>query len=63
MRPDRVVVSAPAFDDDMRLLQRVEDFAVEKRRAMLPERRAGTTLGDMEFMSHILDTGSATRAV
>jgi hypothetical protein len=28
---------------------------------MLPERRAGATLGDMQMMSHMLDTGSATR--
>ena len=30
MRPDSVVVSAPAFDDDLRLLQRVEDFAIKQ---------------------------------
>jgi hypothetical protein len=30
MRSDRVVVSPPAFDDDLRLLQRVEDFAIEQ---------------------------------
>jgi hypothetical protein len=30
-------------------------------RAMLPERRAGATLGDMQMMSRMLDTGSATR--
>jgi hypothetical protein len=31
------------------------------RRAMLPERRAGATLGDMQLGSHLLDTGTATR--
>lgn len=30
-------------------------------RAMLPECRASATLGDMQFMSDMLDTGSATR--
>ena len=30
-------------------------------RAMLAERRASATLGDMQFMSDMLDTGSATR--
>jgi len=30
-------------------------------RAMLAERRAGTTLGDMQMMSDMLDTGTATR--
>src|SRR4028118_1029934 len=30
MRPDGVVVSSPAFDDDLRLLEGVEDLAIEK---------------------------------
>ena len=30
MRPDRVVVTSPAFDDDLRLAQRIEDLAVEQ---------------------------------
>jgi hypothetical protein len=30
MRADGVVVTAPAFDDDLRLFQRVEDFTVEQ---------------------------------
>ena len=30
MWADGVVVTAPAFDDDLRLFQRVEDFAVEQ---------------------------------
>src|SRR5215213_9597520 len=30
VRPDRVVVPPPAFDDDFRLLQRVKDFAIEQ---------------------------------
>src|SRR5450830_840586 len=30
MRADCIVVTAPAFDDDLRLFQRVEDFAVEQ---------------------------------
>jgi hypothetical protein len=28
---------------------------------MLPERRASATLGDMQVMSDVLDTGAATR--
>ena len=31
------------------------------RRAMLPERRTGATLGDMQFISDMLDTGTAAR--
>jgi hypothetical protein len=31
------------------------------RRAMLPERRTGATLGDMQLRSHLLNTGTATR--
>ena len=31
------------------------------RRAMLPERRTGATLGDMQLRSHLLTAGSATR--
>ncbi len=31
------------------------------RRAMLPERRTGTTLGDMQLRSHLLNAGTATR--
>jgi hypothetical protein len=30
MRTDRVVVPPPAFDDDLCLLQRVENFAIEQ---------------------------------
>src|SRR5438045_3029096 len=30
MRPHRVVVTTPAFDDDLHLPQRVEDFAIEQ---------------------------------
>ena len=30
-------------------------------RAMLPERRAGATLGDMQLRSHLLNAGTATR--
>jgi hypothetical protein len=30
MRSDRIVVPAPAFDDDLCLLQRIEDFPVEQ---------------------------------
>jgi hypothetical protein len=33
------------------------------RRAMLPERRAGATLGDMQLGSHMLDIGAATRGI
>jgi hypothetical protein len=31
------------------------------RRAMLPERRTGATLGDMQMRSHLLNAGTATR--
>jgi len=30
VRPDRVEVMSPAFDDDLSLVQRVEDFAIEQ---------------------------------
>jgi hypothetical protein len=30
-------------------------------RAVLPERRTSAALGDMQFMSDMLDTGTATR--
>ena len=35
VRPDGVVVFAPALDQDLRLQQRVEDFAVEQLVAQL----------------------------
>ena len=35
------------------------DFAL--CRAMLPERRTGATLGDIQLRSHLLNAGSATR--
>src|SRR5262245_4014197 len=35
------------------------DFALH--RAMLPERRTGATLGDMQPRSHLLNAGTATR--
>jgi hypothetical protein len=31
------------------------------RRAMLPERRTGATLGEMQLRSHLLNAGTATR--
>jgi hypothetical protein len=34
VRPDRVVVPAPALDDDLGFLERVEDLAVEQ---LVPE--------------------------
>lgn len=37
MRPDRVVVPAPAFDNDLCLAQGVEDFAVEQFIAQPPD--------------------------
>jgi hypothetical protein len=30
MRPDRVVVAPPTFDDGLSLAQRVADFAIEQ---------------------------------
>jgi hypothetical protein len=41
------------------VLTAARDLAL--RRAMLPERRAGATLGDMQLRSHLLDAGTATR--
>ena len=35
MRPDRVVVLAPLFDDDLRFLEAIKDFAVQKLVAQL----------------------------
>src|SRR5438552_3749708 len=37
----------------------VRDLAL--RRAMLPERRTGATLGDTQLRSHLLNAGTATR--
>ena len=37
----------------------VRDLAL--RRAMLPERRTGATLGNMQLRSHLLNAGAATR--
>ena len=37
----------------------VRDLAL--RRAMLPERRTGATLGDVQLRSHLLNAGTATR--
>src|SRR5215471_9696988 len=41
------------------VLTTARDLAL--RRAMLPERRAGATLGHMELRSHLLNAGTATR--
>ena len=41
------------------VLTTARDLAL--RRAMLPERRTGATLGDMQLRSHLLDAGTATR--
>jgi hypothetical protein len=30
MRPDGIVVASPAFDDDLRFAERVEDLPIEK---------------------------------
>jgi len=30
MWPHRVVVTTPAFDNDLRFMQRVEDFSIEQ---------------------------------
>jgi hypothetical protein len=35
------------------------DFAL--RRAVLPERRTGATLGNMQLRAHLLNAGAATR--
>src|SRR5262245_40082921 len=45
--------------DTLRGLTTARDLAL--RRAMLPERRTGATLGDMQLRSHLLNAGSATR--
>ena len=39
MRPYRVVVPSPSFDHDLRLLERVEDFAIEQLIAQLAVER------------------------
>ena len=41
------------------VLMAARDLAL--RRAMLPERRTGATLGDMQLRSHLLNAGTATR--
>ena len=41
------------------VLTAARDLAL--RRAMLSERRAGATLGDMQLRSHLLNAGTATR--
>src|SRR5262249_60737140 len=41
------------------VLTTARDLAL--RRAMLPERRTGATLGDMQLHSHLLNAGTATR--
>jgi hypothetical protein len=41
------------------VLTTARDLAL--RRTMLPERRTGATLGDMQLRSHLLNAGSATR--
>jgi hypothetical protein len=41
------------------VLTAARDLAL--RRAVLPERRAGATLGDMQLGSYLLDAGTATR--
>jgi hypothetical protein len=46
-RQPRLVVAAP------------RDLAL--RRAVLAERRAGATLGDLKLLSDVLDAGAATR--
>jgi len=41
------------------VLTAARDLAL--RRAMLSERRAGATLGDMQLRSYLLNAGTATR--
>ena len=41
------------------VLTAARDLAL--RRAMLPERGTGATLGDMQLRSHLLNAGTATR--
>ena len=41
------------------VLTTARDLAL--RRAMLPERRTGAMLGDMQLRSHLLDAGTAKR--
>jgi hypothetical protein len=42
MRPDGIVMPAPALDDDLRLTESVEDLAVEQ---LVPEPAALTVAG------------------
>ena len=46
MRPDRVEVTPPAFDDDLSLAQRVEDFTVEQFIAKMRELRVGDPMDE-----------------
>ena len=39
MRPERVVLTSPALDQDLSLQQRIEQLAVEKLGAELPVER------------------------
>ena len=41
------------------VLTAARDLAL--RRAMLPERRTGATLGNVQLRSHLLNAGTATR--
>src|SRR5262245_11098239 len=53
---DPLVVDSPAG-----LAQQPGDLAIALRRAVLPERRTGATLGHMQLRSHLLNAGTATR--
>src|SRR5277367_6500465 len=60
MRPDCVVVTSPAFDDDLGLPQRVEDFAIEQFIAQASVEAldvsvlAGATWRDVDGLRHKL---------
>jgi hypothetical protein len=46
-------------DESPLVVMTARDLAL--RRAMLPERRTGATLGDMQLRSQLLNAGTATR--
>ena len=66
MRPDRVVVATPAFDEDLGLAQRGEDLAVQQLISELAvERRAVLhtqgSLGADRTLAGVLQHGTAAQ--
>ena len=63
--PDMIALLRPQPDarsvgqPEPAVVTTAQDLAL--RRAMLPERRTGATLGDMQLRSDLLNAGTATR--